>query len=81
MVVSGLGLLLGGRADPRSVRGSQNARVEGRFKIENPELLQQASQAGGELDDDELIVARHVTAAEAIPGLPGRWRFRPVPRS
>jgi DNA repair protein RecN (Recombination protein N) len=64
MVVSGLGLLLGGRADPRSVRGgSDRARVEGRFKIENPELLQRASQAGGELDDDELIVARHVTAA------------------
>ena len=63
MVVSGLGLLLGGRADPRSVRGGQNARVEGRFKIENPELLQRASQAGGELDDDELIVARQVTAA------------------
>ena len=64
MVVSGLGLLLGGRADPRSVRGgSERARVEGRFKIENPELLQRASQAGGELDDDELIVARHVTVA------------------
>jgi DNA repair protein RecN (Recombination protein N) len=64
MVVSGLGLLLGGRADPRSVRGgSERARVEGRFKIENPELLQRASQAGGELDDGELIVARQVTAA------------------
>jgi DNA repair protein RecN (Recombination protein N) len=64
MVVSGLGLLLGGRADPRSVRGgSERARVEGRFKIENPELLQRASQAGGELDDEELIVARHVTVA------------------
>jgi DNA repair protein RecN (Recombination protein N) len=64
MVVSGLGLLLGGRADPRSVRGgSERARVEGRFKIENPELMQRASQSGGELDDDELIVARHVTAA------------------
>jgi DNA repair protein RecN (Recombination protein N) len=64
MVVSGLGLLLGGRADPRSVRGgSERARVEGRFKIENPELLQRASEAGGVLDEDELIVARHVTAA------------------
>jgi DNA repair protein RecN (Recombination protein N) len=64
MVVSGLGLLLGARADPRSVRGgSERARVEGRFKIENPELLQRASQAGSELDDDELIVARHVTVA------------------
>jgi DNA repair protein RecN (Recombination protein N) len=64
MIVTGLGLLLGGRADPRSVRrGSERARVEGRFKIENAELLQQVNAAGGELDDDELIVARQVTAA------------------
>ena len=63
MIVSGLGLLLGGRADPRSVRrGSERARVEGRFRIENPELLQRVSEAGGEMDDDELILARHVTA-------------------
>jgi len=64
MIVTGLGLLLGSRADPRAVRrDSERARVEGRFKIENTELLQQVSQAGGELDDEELIVARHVTAA------------------
>jgi DNA repair protein RecN (Recombination protein N) len=64
MIVTGLGLLLGGRADPRAVRrGSERARVEGRFKIESSGLLQQAIQIGGELDDDELIVARHVTAA------------------
>jgi DNA repair protein RecN (Recombination protein N) len=64
MIVTGLGLLLGGRADPRAVRrGSERARVEGRFKIESSELLQQVIQIGGELDDDELIVARHVTAA------------------
>src|SRR5215211_93591 len=63
MIVTGLGLLLGGRADPRSVRrGSERARVEGRFKIENAELLQQVSESGGELDEGELIVARHVTA-------------------
>jgi DNA repair protein RecN (Recombination protein N) len=64
MVVSGLGLLLGGRADPRSVRrGSERARVEGRFRIDNPGLLQRVADAGGEMDDDELILARHVTAA------------------
>ncbi len=64
MIVTGLGLLLGARADPRSVRrGSERARVEGRFKIEKAELLDRVSAAGGELDDDELIVARHVTAA------------------
>jgi DNA repair protein RecN (Recombination protein N) len=64
MIITGLGLLLGGRADPRSVRrGSERARVEGRFKIENPELLLRVGDAGGELDDDELIVARHLTVA------------------
>jgi DNA repair protein RecN (Recombination protein N) len=64
MIVSGLGLLLGGRADPRAVRrGSGRARVEGRFRIDNPELLQRVAEAGGEMDDDELILGRHVTAA------------------
>jgi DNA repair protein RecN (Recombination protein N) len=64
MVVSGLSLLLGGRADPRAVRReSERARVEGRFRVEHAELLQRVSEAGGELDDGELIVARHVTAA------------------
>jgi DNA repair protein RecN (Recombination protein N) len=64
MIVSGLGLLLGGRADPRAVRrGSERARVEGRFRIDNPELLRRVAEAGGEMDDDELILGRHVTAA------------------
>lgn len=64
MIISGLGLLLGGRADPRSVRrGSERARVEGRFTIDNLELAQTVQEAGGQLDDDELIVARHVTSA------------------
>jgi DNA repair protein RecN (Recombination protein N) len=64
MVVSGLSLLLGGRADPRAVRReSERARVEGRFRVEHAELLQRVSEAGGELDDGELIVARQVTAA------------------
>ena len=64
MIVSGLGLLLGGRADPRAVRrGSERARVEGRFRIDNPELLQRVAEAGGQMDDDELLLGRHVTAA------------------
>jgi DNA repair protein RecN (Recombination protein N) len=64
MIVSGLGLLLGGRADPRAVRrGSERARVEGRFRIDNPKLLLRVAEAGGEMDDEELILGRHVTAA------------------
>src|SRR3954454_7021752 len=64
MIISGLGLLLGGRADPRSVRrGAQRARGEGRFAMENGAVLERVIEAGGELDDSELIVARHLTSA------------------
>ena len=64
MVVTGLGLLLGGRADPRAVRrGAERARVEGRFRVADPDLLRIALESGAHLDDDELLVARHVTAA------------------
>jgi DNA repair protein RecN (Recombination protein N) len=64
MVVTGLGLLLGGRADPRIVRrGAERARVEGRFRVTDPDLLRLAVEAGAELDDEELLVARHITAA------------------
>ena len=64
MIVTGLGLLLGARADPRSVRtDADRARVEGRFRVRRPELVERVLAVGGELDDDELIVARHLTAA------------------
>ena len=65
MVITGLGLLLGGRADPKAVRrGAERAVVEGRFPTaEAPELLEPAVAAGAELEDGELLVARHVTAA------------------
>lgn len=68
MIVTGIGLLLGGRADPRSVRtGAARAQVEGRFRVaaesSDRRLIDRVVEAGGELDDDELLVARHVTAA------------------
>jgi DNA repair protein RecN (Recombination protein N) len=64
MVVTGLGLLLGGRADPRTVRrGAERARVEGRFRDTDADLLRLAVDVGADLDDGELLVARHVTAA------------------
>jgi DNA repair protein RecN (Recombination protein N) len=64
MVVTGLGLLLGGRADPKAVRrGAERARVEGRFTVSDLELLAPAVAAGAELEDGELLVARHITAA------------------
>jgi DNA repair protein RecN (Recombination protein N) len=65
-VVTGLGLMFGGRADPARVRpGAERATVEGRLRIEPGErVAQQVLEAGGELDDDggTLIVSRSVSA-------------------
>jgi DNA repair protein RecN (Recombination protein N) len=65
MVVTGLGLMFGGRADPARVRpGADRATVEGRLRIP-PEghVATQVLEAGGELDDDAtLIVSRSVSA-------------------
>jgi len=66
MVVSGLGLLFGGRADPSRVRpGSDRAVVEGRLRIEPDGVIaRQVNESGGDLDDDgsTLILVRSVSA-------------------
>ena len=66
MVVTGLGLMFGGRADPARVRpGTDRATVEGRLQIEaEGHVARQVVEAGGELDDDgrALIVSRSVSA-------------------
>jgi DNA repair protein RecN (Recombination protein N) len=66
MVVTGLGLMFGGRADPARIRpGADRATVEGRLRIEpDSKVAQQVLEAGGELDDDGgvLIVSRSVSA-------------------
>ncbi|MCW2812135.1 MAG: recN [Friedmanniella sp.] len=63
MIVTGIGLLLGGRADPRAVRnGAERARVEGRFVLDRADLAERVADAGGELDEGDLIVARHLTS-------------------
>jgi DNA repair protein RecN (Recombination protein N) len=66
MIVTGLGLMFGGRADPARVRpGAERATVEGRLRIEpDGHVAQQVIEAGGELDDDgrALIVSRSVSA-------------------
>ena len=68
MIVTGLGLLLGDRAEARSVRnGTERAVVEGRISVpagdDAARLAERVRSAGGDLDDDELVVARHITAA------------------
>ncbi|MGW1727928.1 DNA repair protein RecN [Streptomyces sp. NPDC002306] len=64
MVVTSLGLLLGGRADPALVRiGAKNAVVEGRITVpEHGAAMLRAEEAGAELDDGALLISRTVSA-------------------
>ncbi|GAB3624805.1 DNA repair protein RecN [Mariniluteicoccus endophyticus] len=61
MVVTSLGLLLGERSDSGVVRrGADRARVEGTFAAVPAAVSYRVAEAGGEVDDGELIVARVV---------------------
>ena len=64
MVVTGLGLLFGGRADPQRVRpGASRAVVEGRLTVDpGSKVARRVEEAGGELDDGVLIISRSVSA-------------------
>ncbi|MBO1332030.1 DNA repair protein RecN [Streptomyces sp. VRA16 Mangrove soil] len=64
MVVTSLGLLLGGRADPALVRiGAKNAVVEGRVSVPaDSAAAARAEEAGAELEDGVLLVSRTVSA-------------------
>ncbi|MEU2312872.1 DNA repair protein RecN [Streptomyces albidoflavus] len=64
MVVTSLGLLLGGRADAALVRiGAKSAVVEGRLALPpDAPVLTRAEEAGAELDDGTLLISRTVSA-------------------
>ena len=64
MVVTALGLLFGGRADPARVRpGAARASVEGRLLVSDA-IAREVENAGGDLDDDgsSLVLSRTVSA-------------------
>src|ERR1700685_1906336 len=70
MVVTALGLLFGGRADPARVRpGAARAAVEGRLVV-SAEIAREIEEAGGDLDDADdldnqgatLVLSRSVSA-------------------
>ncbi|MFE9609132.1 DNA repair protein RecN [Streptomyces sp. NPDC006012] len=64
MVVTSLGLLLGGRADAALVRiGAEKAVVEGRVTVaSDASAAVRAEEAGAELDDGALLISRTVSA-------------------
>ena len=64
MVVTALGLLLGGRADSGAVRtGARTARVEGVVVADRlPELAEAVEEAGGTVEEDRVVLARNVSA-------------------
>ncbi len=64
MLVTALGLLLGGRADSGTVRtGAKAARVEGVVHVEAlPAVSAAVEEAGGRVEDDRVVLARNVSA-------------------
>lgn len=64
MIVTALGLLLGGRADSGAVRtGARTARVEGVVRVDDlPAFAEAVDAAGGEVEDDRVVLARNVSA-------------------
>jgi DNA repair protein RecN (Recombination protein N) len=68
MVVTGLDLLCGGRADPGLVRrGEARSRIEARVLVDGTserieQVAEQVAEAGGELDDHALIISRAVSS-------------------
>jgi DNA repair protein RecN (Recombination protein N) len=64
MVLTALGLLMGGRADPTAVRsGADKALIEGRVRVPpSGPVAARVAEAGGELDDGELVLSRSVSS-------------------
>ena len=64
MVVTGLGLLMGERADAGAVRaGDDAAVVEGRVQVpEDGAVAARTREAGGEVDEGELLLVRTLSA-------------------
>ncbi|CAB4755697.1 unannotated protein [freshwater metagenome] len=64
MIVTALGLLLGGRADSGAVRtGARTARVEGVVVTDRlPDLVGAVEEVGGTVEDERVVLARNVAA-------------------
>lgn len=65
MVVTGLVLLFGGRADTARIRsGAQQSHIDGRVELPpRSPVARRVQQAGGELDDETALVLRRTVSA------------------
>lgn len=62
MIVSGLGHLLGARADSGVVRrGAERATVQGRWEVD-PDIVARVHELGGDTDGVEVVTLRQVSA-------------------
>ncbi|MEZ5087850.1 MAG: AAA family ATPase [Tessaracoccus sp.] len=62
MIVSGLGHLLGARADSGVVRrGAERATVQGRWEVD-PDIVARVHELGGDTDGAEVVTLRQVSA-------------------
>lgn len=64
MIVTALGLLMGGRADSGAVRrGAKSARVEGVVDASRlPDLTAAVDELGGEVEDGRVLLARNISS-------------------
>ena len=62
MVVTGLSLLLGSKADQSLIRrGAERALIEGRWRVGDGDAGDRVVVLGGELDGEDVLVARQLT--------------------
>ncbi|MCP2267134.1 DNA repair protein RecN [Promicromonospora thailandica] len=75
MVLTGLNLLMGAKADPQSVRpGAASAAVEGRVRVSGRDaVLERVDEAGGEVEDDgTVVILRTIADGRSRAHLGGR---------
>lgn len=71
MIVTGLALLAGAKADPRLVRtGASRALVEGRWRLDSVDSAQ-LDELGAEIEDGEVLLSRQLGANRSRMALGG----------
>lgn len=66
MIVTSLGLLLGARGDSGVIRqGADRARVEGLFAALPGDTAERVAEAGGEVEEGAVLIARQITTSRS----------------